>query len=53
MAWKSADAFYYIRAQRGKHFDTGLADAFLGISDKVLEVQRDLQDPALDHAAPA
>ena len=51
-AWKSADAFDYIRAQRGKHFDPGLADAFLGIGDKVLEVQRDLQDSALDHGEP-
>lgn len=46
--WKSADALEYIRAQRGKHFDPRLADAFLGISDKVLDVQRDLQDPAGD-----
>ena len=45
-AWNSADALDYVRAQRGKHFDPGLADAFLAISDKVLEVQRDLQDPA-------
>ena len=51
-AWKSADALDYIRSQRGKHFDPGLADAFLGISDKVLEVQRDLQDSALDHGEP-
>ena len=51
-AWKPADALDYIRAQRGKHFDPGLADAFLGISDKVLEVQRDLQDPAFDDGGP-
>jgi two-component system response regulator RpfG len=52
-AWKPADALEYISAQRGKHFDPRLADAFLGISDKVLEVQRDLQDPAGDRGASA
>ncbi|HXR58738.1 MAG TPA: HD domain-containing phosphohydrolase [Burkholderiales bacterium] len=49
-AWKSPDAFDYIRAQRGKHFDPRLADAFLGMSERVLEVQRDLQDPAAEGA---
>ena len=44
----AADALEYIRVQRGKHFDPRLADAFLAISDKVLDVQRDLQDPAGD-----
>ena len=48
-AWKSADALDYIRAQRGKHFDPRLVDAFLDISTRVLEVQRDLQDPATEH----
>jgi len=46
--WKAADALEYIRGQRGKHFDPRLADAFLGISDKVQDVQRDLTDPAGD-----
>ena len=45
-AWKSADALEYLGAQRGKHFDPRLVDAFLGVSERVLEVQRDLQDPA-------
>jgi len=45
-AWKSETAFEYLRAQRGKHFDPHLVDAFLGVSDTVLEVQRDLQDPS-------
>jgi two-component system response regulator RpfG len=48
-AWKPADAFDYLRTQRGKHFDPRLADAFLGMSDSVLEVQRDLQDPVSEH----
>jgi two-component system response regulator RpfG len=51
-AWKPADALDYIRAQRGKHFDPRLADAFLGMSEKVLEVQRDLQDPASEQSLP-
>ncbi|HEX2649730.1 MAG TPA: HD domain-containing phosphohydrolase [Burkholderiales bacterium] len=49
-AWKSPDAFDYIRAQRGKHFDPRLADAFLGMGERVLEVQRDLQDPTSEAA---
>jgi len=52
-AWKSADALAYISAQRGKHFDPRLADAFIGIRDKVLEVQRDFQDAVDDRGAPA
>src|SRR5689334_8482630 len=51
-AWKPADALDYIRAQRGKHFDPRLADAFLGMSEKVLEVQRDLQDPVSEQSLP-
>ena len=50
-AWKSADALEYIRAQRGKHFDPRLADAFLAVSERVLEVQRDLQDPSAEGGA--
>ncbi len=52
-AWKSERAFEYLDAQRGKHFDPHLVDAFLGISDKVMEVQRDLQDPVLNDGDPA
>ena len=47
-AWKSKDALDYLHAQRGKHFDPRLVDAFFSVSDKVLEVQRDLQDPATE-----
>src|SRR5512147_2811466 len=45
-AWPPADAMEYVRAQRGKHFDPRLVDAFIGVGDRVVEVQRDLQDPA-------
>jgi two-component system response regulator RpfG len=50
-AWKSADALEYLRAQRGKHFDPRLVDAFIGVSESVLEVQRDMQDAAREGAA--
>jgi two-component system response regulator RpfG len=44
-AWSAEDAFEYLRTQRGRHFDPRLVDAFLGVREKVLEVQRDWQDP--------
>jgi two-component system response regulator RpfG len=47
-AWKSADAFEYLGAQRGKHFDPRLVDAFIGVRERVLEVQSDMQDPAAE-----
>ena len=50
-AWKSADALDYLRAQRGKHFDARLVDAFIGVSESVLEVQRDMQDAPREGAA--
>lgn len=45
-AWKPDEAFEYLRAQRAKHFDPRLVDAFLGMKEKVVEVQRDFQDAA-------
>lgn len=47
-AWHAEEAFDYLRAQRGKHFDSRLVDAFLGMKDKVLEVQGDFQDAAAE-----
>lgn len=49
-AWKADDALEYIRAQSGKHFDPRLVEAFAGVSDKIVEIQRDLQDPAFEAA---
>src|SRR5688572_10390840 len=43
-AWKADEAFEYLKAQRAKHFDPRLVDAFLGMKEKVIEVQRDFQD---------
>jgi len=44
-AWSAEDAFDYLRKQRGRHFDARMVDAFLGVREKVLEIQRDWQDP--------
>jgi two-component system response regulator RpfG len=44
-AWSPEDAFDYLRAQRARHFDARMVDAFLGVRERVLEVQRDWQDP--------
>jgi two-component system response regulator RpfG len=41
---EAADALDYIKRAARKHFDPRLVDAFLGVSERVLEVQRDLQD---------
>jgi two-component system response regulator RpfG len=43
-AWSSEDAFAHLRAQRGAHFDPRLVDAFLGMRDDVLRVQREWSD---------
>jgi two-component system, response regulator RpfG len=50
-AWSSADASEYLCAQRGKHFDPRLVDAFMGVSKQVIEVQRDLQDASQEGGA--
>jgi two-component system response regulator RpfG len=50
-AWSANDATDYLSAQRGKHFDSRMVDAFLGVKDKVLEVQRDFRDTAIEGAA--
>lgn len=46
-AWPAEDAFDYLRKQRGRHFDARMVDAFLGVREKVLEIQRDWQDTDL------
>jgi two-component system response regulator RpfG len=43
-AWKSEDAFEYIRQQRGKHFDPRLADVFLGMRKEVVEFQQEWRE---------
>ena len=43
-AWPAEEAFGYLRSQRGRHFDTQLVDAFLGVATDVARIQRELGD---------
>src|SRR5258708_3553139 len=45
-AWPSERAFAYIAEQRGKHFDPGLAEAFLGLRKEALEIQNEWREPS-------
>ena len=49
-AWSLEDAFDYLRAQRERHFEPKLVDAFLGVANDVARIQRELGEP---HAADA
>jgi len=44
-AWRDGDVLEYFHAQRGRHFDPKIVDAFLSVYDRVLKVQKELQDP--------
>ena len=44
-AWPSEQAFTYLTAQRGKHFDPRLVEAFVGMTKEVLEIQNEWRDP--------
>ena len=44
-AWPSAEAFDFLRKQRGRHFDPHLVDAFTGVKDQVERIQGELRDP--------
>jgi two-component system response regulator RpfG len=44
-AWPSEKAYEYLAAQRGKHFDPALVDAFAGVQREILEVQHEWRDP--------
>jgi putative two-component system response regulator len=44
-AWPSEQAFELLVAQRGKHFDPQLVDAFTGVRESVARIQDDLRDP--------
>jgi two-component system response regulator RpfG len=45
-AWKTAQAFEYVEAQRGKHLDARLVDAFIAVKKEVVEVQNEWREPA-------
>jgi two-component system response regulator RpfG len=46
-AWPVDEAFGYLRTQRGRHFDTHLVDAFLGVAGDVARIQQELSDQAV------
>jgi two-component system response regulator RpfG len=43
-AWESERAFEYLLAQRGKHFDPRLVEAFLAAKEQVLAIQAEWRD---------
>src|SRR5574339_239024 len=45
-AWSLEHAFEFLGAQRGRHFDPQLVNAFTGVREDVMRIQRELQDPA-------
>jgi len=49
-AWPSEQAFDYLRAQCGRHFDPRMVEAFLGMRKEVLETQNQWSDPLAGHA---
>lgn len=49
-AWTPAEAFAYVRSERGRHFDPGCVDVLLRHADEVLAIEREYADEARDHA---
>jgi two-component system, response regulator RpfG len=45
-AWPAEQAFEYLVAQRHKHFDARLVDAFVGGKDQIAAIQSEWGDPA-------
>ncbi|MEJ2344362.1 MAG: response regulator [Gammaproteobacteria bacterium] len=43
-AWSIQDALNYLRRERGQHFDPQCVDAFLGQTNKVIDIYNDLRD---------
>jgi two-component system response regulator RpfG len=44
-AWPAERAFQYLAAQRGRHFDARLVDAFISLRREITEIQSQWQDP--------
>jgi two-component system response regulator RpfG len=44
-AWPAERAFQYLAAQRGRHFDPRLVDAFISLRREITEFQSQWQDP--------
>ena len=47
--WTMEDAYGYVQAERGKHFDPQLVDALLAQREQVLDLYRRLPDPETSH----
>ena len=47
-AWKSAQAFEYLEAQRAKHLDPRLVDAFTAATKEVVDVQLEWREPVVE-----
>lgn len=43
--WKLEDAFQYLQAESGKHFDPLCIEIFMSNKEQVIEVHNELQDP--------
>ena len=50
-AWLSDEAFKYLQAHRGAHFDPLLVDAFVGVREDALAIQEELKDAVQTGAA--
>jgi two-component system response regulator RpfG len=50
-AWLSDEAFKYLQAHSGTHFDPALVDAFLRVHDEALAIQEELRDAVSPGAA--
>jgi two-component system response regulator RpfG len=44
-AWRSEQAFDYVRSQSGQHFDPHMVEAFVAVKKQVIEVQHEWSDP--------
>ena len=51
-AWTSEESFAFLAANAGGHFDGHLVEAFAGITEDVLRVQRELRDTERADPAP-
>jgi len=44
-AWPAERAFEYLAAERGRHFDPRLTDAFISLKPQIMEIRSEWQDP--------
>jgi len=46
-AWPAERAFAELSAQAGRHFDPKLVSAFVGVKQRILQIQSEWSDPPL------